>query len=127
MSKIKEDVPFTGLKGFSKHWRNDVVAAISVSLVALPLSLAIAVAAGIPPISGLITAVIGGLVTTFFRSSALSINGPAAGLIGVILAAVIALDDGCGSIKAFEYVLAAIMIAGALQVVIGLLKLGRIA
>lgn len=127
MPKIKEDIPFTGLKGFSKHWRHDVVAAISVSLVALPLSLAIAVAAGIPPISGLITAVIGGLVTTFFRSSALSINGPAAGLIGVILAAVIALDDGCGSIKAFEYVLAAIMIAGALQVVIGLLKLGRIA
>ena len=84
MSKIKEDIPHTGLKGFRKHWRHDVVAAISVSLVALPLSLAIAVAAGIPPISGLITAVIGGLVTTFFRSSALSINGPAAGLIGVI-------------------------------------------
>lgn len=127
MSKIKEDLPYTGLKGFTKHWRNDVVAAISVSLVALPLSLAIAVAAGIPPISGLITAVIGGLVTTFFRSSALSINGPAAGLIGVVLAAVIALDDGCGTLKAFEYVLAAIMIAGALQVLIGLLKLGRIA
>ncbi len=127
MSKKKEDIPYTGFKGFTKHWRNDVLAAVSVSLVALPLSLAIAVAAGIPPISGLITAVIGGLVTTFFRSSALTINGPAAGLIGVILAAVIALDDGCGAVKAFEYVLAAIMIAGALQVVIGLLKLGRIA
>lgn len=127
MSKIKEGLPFTGLKGFTKHWRNDVVAAISVSLVALPLSLAIAVAAGIPPISGLITAVIGGIVTTFFRSSALSINGPAAGLIGVILAAVIALDDGCGSLQSFKYVLAAIIVAGALQVVIGLFKLGRIA
>ncbi|MCH2229599.1 MAG: SulP family inorganic anion transporter [Crocinitomicaceae bacterium] len=127
MSKIKNDIPSTGFKGFTNHWRNDVVAAISVSLVALPLSLAIAVAAGIPPISGLITAVIGGLVTTFFRSSALSINGPAAGLIGVVLAAVIALDDGCGSVKAFEYVLAAIMVAGGLQVIVGLLKLGRIA
>ncbi|MDG1147098.1 MAG: SulP family inorganic anion transporter [Crocinitomicaceae bacterium] len=127
MSKIKEGIPFTGLKGFAKHWKNDVVAAISVSLVALPLSLAIAVAAGVPPISGLITAVIGGLATTFFRSSALSINGPAAGLIGVILAAIIALDDGCGSVKAFEYVLAAIMVAGGLQVLIGLFKFGRIA
>ncbi|MEJ6776390.1 MAG: SulP family inorganic anion transporter [Crocinitomicaceae bacterium] len=127
MSKIKEDIPFTGLKGLAKHWKNDVVAAISVSLVALPLSLAIAVAAGIPPISGLITAVVGGVVTTFFRSSALSINGPAAGLIGVVLAAIIALDDGCGTLKAFEYVLAAIIIAGMLQVLIGLFKLGRIA
>lgn len=127
MSKIKNDIPSTGFKGFTNHWRNDVVAAISVSLVALPLSLAIAVAAGIPPISGLITAVIGGLVTTFFRSSALSINGPAAGLIGVVLAAVLALDDGCGSVKAFEYVLAAIMVAGGIQVIVGLLKLGRIA
>ena len=81
MAKRQEEIPFTGWKGFTKHWRNDVVAAISVSLVALPLSLAIAVASGIPPIAGLITAVIGGLVTTFFRSSALSINGPAAGLI----------------------------------------------
>lgn len=66
-------------------------------------------------------------MTTFFRSGHLSINGPAAGLIGVILAATYALDDGCGSVKAFEYVLAAIIVAGFLQVVIGLLKLGRIA
>jgi len=93
----------------------------------LPLSLAIAVAAGIPPIAGLITAIIGGLVTTFFRSAHLSINGPAAGLIGVILAAVYALDDGNDPVKAFEYVLAAIVVAGFLQVIIGLLKFGRIA
>jgi MFS superfamily sulfate permease-like transporter len=127
MAKRQEEIPFTGWKGFTKHWRNDVVAAISVSLVALPLSLAIAVASGIPPIAGLITAVIGGLVTTFFRSSALSINGPAAGLIGVVLAGVIAMDDGCGPVQAYRYVLAAIILAGALQVVVGLLKMGRIA
>ncbi|MBL4862340.1 MAG: SulP family inorganic anion transporter [Crocinitomicaceae bacterium] len=127
MPIIREDIPFTGWKGFTHHWKNDVVAAVSVSLVALPLSLAIAVASGIPPIAGLITAVIGGLVTTFFRSAKLSINGPAAGLIGVILAAVTALDDGSGPKQAYEYVLAAIIVAGMLQVIIGLFKLGRIA
>jgi len=128
MSKIREDIPATGLKGFVKHWRNDVVAAISVSLVALPLSLAIAVAIGIPPIAGLITAAVGGLVTTFFRSSKLAINGPAAGLIGVIIAAVISFQgEGVSALKAYEYVLAAIIVAGALQMIIGLLKWGRIA
>ena len=125
--KIGDQIPSEGWKGILRHWRDDLVAAISVSLVALPLSLAIAVAAGVPPISGLITAVIGGIITTVFRSSALAINGPAAGLIGVVLAGIVALDDGCGSLKSFEYVLAAIMIAGFLQVIIGIFKLGKIA
>ena len=128
MAKSRNDIPHTGLKGFTKHWRNDVVAAISVSLVALPLSLAIAVAIGIPPIAGLITAVVGGVVTTFFRSSKLAINGPAAGLIGVIFSAILAFQiGGTTTIEAYQYVLAAIIVAGGLQVVIGLLKWGRIA
>lgn len=128
MAKSKEDIPHTGLKGFTQHWKNDVVAAISVSLVALPLSLAIAVAIGIPPIAGLITAVVGGVVTTFFRSSKLAINGPAAGLIGVIFSAVLAFQvGGTTTIEAYQYVLAAIIVAGGLQVAIGLLKWGRIA
>jgi len=129
MSKIRENIPETGFAGLKKHWKNDIIAAVSVSLVALPLCLAIAVAAGIPPIAGLITSVIGGIVTTFFRSGHLSINGPAAGLIGVIFAAMEALNDGGpdGTMHAYRYVLAAIIVAGALQVVIGLLKWGRIA
>ena len=127
MPRIRTEIPFEGWKGLTHHWKNDLVAAISVSLVALPLSLAIAVASGIPPIAGLITAVIGGIVTTIFKSGRVSINGPAAGLIGVILAAVLALDDGCGPLQSYRYVLAAIIIAGALQVIVGLFKFGRIA
>ncbi len=125
----KQEVPYTGLKGFTHHWRDDVVSAISVALVALPLSLAIAVAIGVSPISGLITAVVGGLVATFFRSSQLAINGPAAGLIGVIIAGIAAFTDpnNPDTFQAFRYVLAAIIVSGGLQVVIGLLKLGRIA
>ena len=124
---IRENIPLTGWKGFKKHWKNDVVAAISVALVALPLSLAIAKGMGIPPISGLITAVIGGLLTTFIRSAYLTINGPAAGLIAVVAASAVALSPTGEAIDGFPYVLAAIVVAGGLQVVVGLLKFGRIA
>ena len=128
MSRTKEEIPHTGWRGITNHWRNDVIAAISVSLVALPLSLAIAVAVGISPIAGLITAVVGGIVATIFRSSALAINGPAAGMIGVVIAAIAAFTDADTTPdQAYKYVLAAIIVAGALQVVIGLFKLGRIA
>lgn len=124
---IRENIPQTGWNGFKKHWKNDVVAAISVSLVALPLSLAIAKGMGLPPISGLITAVIGGLVTTFIRSAYLTINGPAAGLIAVVAASAVALSPTGEAIDGYPYVLAAIVVAGGLQVVVGLLKFGRIA
>ena len=124
---IRDNIPLTGWKGFKKHWKNDVVAAVSVALVALPLSLAIAKGMGVPPISGLITAVIGGLITTFVRSAYLTINGPAAGLIAVVAASAVALSPTGEAIDGFPFVLAAIVVAGGLQVVIGLLKFGRIA
>jgi MFS superfamily sulfate permease-like transporter len=127
MSLSKNKKPFTGLKGIKYHWKDDFSAAISVALVALPLSLAIAVASGVPAISGLITAAVAGISTTFFRSSAITINGPAAGLIGVMLAGLAALDDGSGTAQAFKYLLAASAVAGALQVIIGILRFGRIA
>ena len=125
---MREEIPKTGWQGLTSHWKNDIIAAVSVSLVALPLSLAIDVAIGIPPIAGLITAFVGGVVTTFFRSSKLAINGPAAGLIGVVLAAILSFqDESTSAIQAYQYVLAAIIVAGGLQVLIGLLKWGRIA
>ena len=114
-----------GWRDLKEHWRSDLIAAISVALVALPLALGIAVSAGAPPISGLIASIIGGLVTTFFRGSHISINGPTAGLIVVILGAIAALDDG--SDRVLNYVFAAILVAGAIQVAMGLLKLGRLA
>ena len=117
--------PSDGWKGLKENWRSDFLAAISVSFVAMPLGLGVAVASGAPPISGLISAIIGGLVVTFFRGSHLAINGPAAGLIAVIISAIHLLDDGSG--RAFNYMLAATVVAGALQVVIGLLKWGIIA
>ena len=126
MSKLRQqNIPLTGFDGLKQNWRNDLTAAISVALVALPLALGIAVASGVPPISGLLSCIIGGLVTTFFRNSALTINGPAAGLITVVLGAVTILNDGSG--QTLNYVLAAIVISGAFQVVFGFFKLGRVA
>ncbi|MEJ6589121.1 MAG: SulP family inorganic anion transporter [Crocinitomicaceae bacterium] len=123
--KRTEDIPKEGFAGLKQNWRNDLIASLSVALVALPLSMAIAIASGVQPLSGLLSCVIGGFVTTFFRSGKLTINGPAAGLITVIFGAIVSLDDGSG--RAINYVLAAIVVSGILQVVLGFLKLGRIA
>ena len=121
---MKEQLPSTGLKGILQHWRNDLSAAISVSLVALPLALGIAIASGAPPMSGILAAIIGGVVTTFFRGSHVAINGPAAGLIVVVLSGVESMADENGS--GFPYVLAAIVVAGVIQAILGLLKMGKL-
>lgn len=117
--------PAKGLKGFAQNWRNDLIAAFSVSLVALPLSLGIAIAAGVPPMSGIIAVVVGGVITTFLRGSYVAINGPAAGSIAVILGALAALDDGSG--RTLNYVMAAVVVSGVLQVVLGVLRFGKYA
>ena len=56
--------PKTGIKGLTENWQSDLIAAISVALIALPLSLGIALAAGAPAMSGIFSAVVGGIVTT---------------------------------------------------------------
>ena len=117
--------PARGLRGLAQNWRNDLIAAFSVSLVALPLSLGIAIASGMPPMSGVVAVVIGGLVTTFVRGSHIAINGPAAGLIAVTLAALMDLNDGSG--RALHYVLAAFVVSGGVLMLLGVFKLGKLA
>jgi hypothetical protein len=65
--------------------------------------------------AGILSAIIGGVVTTFFRGGHLAINGPAAGLIAVIIGGLVALDGN------INYVLAAIVISGALQIISGIM------
>ena len=113
--------PSEGFKGLKENWRSDIFASISVSLVALPLALGIAVASDMSPMSGVLSAIIGGVVTTFFRGGHLTINGPAAGLIAAILGGLVALDYN------INYVLAAIVVAGGIQILLGVFKLGRFA
>jgi MFS superfamily sulfate permease-like transporter len=100
--------------------KEDVVAGIVVFLVAIPLCLGIAIACGVPPVSGLVAGIVGGLVVPFISRSPLSVTGPAAGLTSIVLAEV----QGLGGIPPF---LTAVMIAGGLQAGFGILKAGRFA
>lgn len=103
-------------------WDNlqyDLPAGIAVFLVTVPLSLGIALASGAPLFSGLITGVIGALVVAPLSGSALGISGTAAGLALIVLPAMESLG-----INAF---LLAAIIAGIIQIIMGLLKAGVIA
>lgn len=98
----------------------DIPAGLVVFLVALPLCLGIALASGAPLLSGIISGIIGGIVVGFFSGSQTSVSGPAAGLAAVVLAAITKLGS-------FEVFSAALLIAGVLQLGVGLLKGGFIA
>jgi MFS superfamily sulfate permease-like transporter len=98
--------------------KEDTVAGIVVFLVAIPLCLGIAVACGVPPVSGLIAGICGGLIVPWISRSPLSVTGPAAGLTSIVLAEVTRL----GGIPPF---LTAVLLAGVLQATLGVLQLGR--
>jgi len=98
--------------------RYDIPAGVVVFLVALPLSLGISQASGLPPFVGLMTGVIGGIVVTFLSPSRFAVSGPAAGLVTIVISSIETLGS-------FSLLLVALMIAGALQVLLGLLRAGR--
>ncbi|CAG9204320.1 Sulfate permease [Paraburkholderia tropica] len=100
--------------------RSDLLAGIVVFLVALPLCLGIATASGVEPFAGLLSGIVGGLVVALLSGSHLSVSGPAAGLVVIVVSAIASL----GSFSAF---LAAVLIAGVLQFVFGLLRAGQLA
>ncbi len=97
----------------------DLPAGIVVFLVSIPMSLGIALASGAPLFSGLITGIIGGLIVAPLSGSQLAISGTAAGLSVLVLAAINELS--------FNGFLLALVIAGLLQILLGLLKAGVIA
>ena len=94
--RLMEGTPSGGFKGLVQHWKSDLIAAVSVALIALPLSLGIALAAGAPAMAGIFSAVVGGVVTAFYRGGHISVNGPAKGVIGVILLGIVLMDDDTG-------------------------------
>lgn len=103
-----------------KYAKYDIPAAIVVFLVALPLCLGIALASGAPLFSGIISGIIGGIVVGMISGSQTSVSGPAAGLAAVVLASITKLGT-------FEILLVAIMIAGVLQLAMGIFRAGFIA
>jgi MFS superfamily sulfate permease-like transporter len=109
-----------------RYFKDDITAAIGLALVVLPIALGIGVASGTTPIAGVLSAIVGGVVASFFRGSHVTINGPSAGLIGVMLAGGIALSDDTGALSGFNYLLAATIVAGIGQMILGVLRFGEI-
>jgi carbonic anhydrase len=97
----------------------DIIAGIVVFLVALPLCLGIAVASNADPFSGIVSGIIGGIVVGILSGSHSSVSGPAAGLTAVVAVQIATL----GSFEAF---LAAVLIAGVIQIILGIAKAGII-
>ena len=125
MSNNSATLPKTGLAGLTENWRSDLLSGFLVFLIALPLCLGISVASGFPPSAGIITAIIGGMLVSRINGSFVTINGPAAGLIVVVLGAVEELGQG-DLIAGYHYALAAIVVASAIQVLLGIFKAGRL-
>lgn len=101
---------------FSSSIKADSISGIVVFLVALPLCLGISVASGASAFSGVITGIVGGLVVGILSNSHVSVSGPAASLIAII---VLAIND-----LGFEAFLVAGVLAGVFQLIMGFAKLG---
>lgn len=104
-------MPWTGT------FREDFGASVVVALVALPLCVGVAVASGVPAELGIVTGVVGGLVTGWFRGSSLQVSGPAAGLTVLVYEAV--RTYGLPALGVL------VLAAGLVQLCMGALRLGR--
>jgi len=82
--------PQNGLQGL-KHWRHDMLAGLVVALVSVPLSLGIALSSGAPPICGLTSEIVAGLIFPLLGGAYVTISGPAAGLAPVLYASILTL------------------------------------
>ncbi|MFO1096312.1 MAG: SulP family inorganic anion transporter [Planctomycetaceae bacterium] len=119
--------PQNGIAGL-KHLRHDILSGIVVSLVSLPLSSGIAIASGVPPVYGLISAIIAGLLFPLLGGAYVTISGPAAGLAPALLA-IMAAMGGAGDAEhvgeGYHFLLVIIFMVGCVQAVMALLKLAR--
>lgn len=115
--------PRNGIAGL-KHWRYDLLAGMQVALVSLPLSLGIAVASGAPPVTGVISAIIAGLIFPFLGGAYVTISGPAAGLAPAILAGMLLLGNG-DLAAGYPLLLVAICLTGLVQIVLSVFKAGK--
>ncbi|SDH77474.1 Sulfate permease, MFS superfamily [Paraburkholderia phenazinium] len=108
------------LRSFFNTFQRDLLAGTVVFLVALPLCLGIANASGVEPFAGLVSGIVGGLVVAVLSGSRLSVSGPAAGLVVIVV-------DGIAQLGSFAAFLLAVLLSGVIQFGFGMLKAGRFA
>jgi sulfate permease, SulP family len=99
-----------------KDLQADAVAGLTVAIVALPLSMAIAIGSGVTPERGLYTAIVGGFLVSLLGGSRVQIGGPAAAFI-VLISAIVAREG-------YDGLVLATIVAGVLMILTGLLQLG---
>ncbi len=99
-------------------FQKDLLAGLTVAIVALPLSMAIAVASGVSPERGLYTAIVGGFVVSVLGGSRFQIGGPAGAFIVLVAAT--------GAKLGLEGLLLTVLLSGLMLVVMGVLKLGSL-
>ena len=111
-----KETPFVG---FIKTLPKNMFSGLVVSLIALPLGLGLAMASEAPPIAGVITAIVGGIIVSILGGSFVTISGPGNGLVGVVLIAITTLG--------LTATYAAIICSGIILVILGFLRLGKLA
>ena len=107
------------IQSFFSALPKNIFSGFVVSLIALPLGLGLAMASEAPPISGIIAAVVGGLLVSILGGSHVTISGPGNGLVGVLLVAITTLG--------IQGAYAAIICSGMLLVLLGFLRMGKLA
>lgn len=107
------------LKGYnSKQFINDIVAGIIVAIIALPLSIALALASGVEPAQGVYTAIFAGFTVSLIGGSRIQIAGPTAAFATVVA--------GIVATKGMSGLITATVLAGIILIIMGLLKLGSL-
>jgi len=121
-------LPKKGLAGLKAHFKDDFISGFSVSLIALPLCLGIALASGVPPLAGIITAIVGGIIGSRIAGSFITISGPAAGLIVITLGAAESMGgaSAASGFAGYPHALGAIVIGGLIMALFGVLKVGKV-
>jgi MFS superfamily sulfate permease-like transporter len=122
---MENKVPADFFLGLKQNWKKDIISGFSIFLIAMPLCIGIAIASGAPPLAGILAGIVGGLIASLISGSFVTINGPAAGLIVIVLGSIETLGHG-DRIQGFKYTLAAIVISGIIQIIMGFVGLGVI-
>jgi MFS superfamily sulfate permease-like transporter len=123
MKRAGLEIPKEGLLGMKENWKSDVLSGFLVFLIALPLCLGIAMACGFPPIAGIMSSIVGGLIVTLFHGSYVTIKGPAAGIIVIAIGSVETLGKG-DMVLGYKLTLAVIVISGIIQILFGVFRTG---